>query len=215
MSSHVNQKVNAIITPTQKRGREMQARLVQATLELLENQIFEEISVADITQQAGVAVGTFYRRFTSKEALLPLLYEAYNVRTEKWFAAMVADEGFEAPERETRVRRVVTHLMEFCEDNRGLMRALHLNARLDNRIVPETANPERQSQYRLMADLIEPSGASDRQRDLAEAMVLMVVSTCVEYVLYPNQTPSVLIFRSREEMLDALTTASLALFENT
>jgi AcrR family transcriptional regulator len=190
----------------------MQARLVQATLDLLEDQNFEEITVADITGQAGVAVGTFYRRFTTKEALLPLLYEAYNARVEKWFAGMMADPAFEAPDRSKRIRKVVEYIFRLFEDHRGLVRALHLNSRFDNRIVPENANPTRQSVYRTMADLVYPGDASPAQRRRADAMVLMAVSTAVEYILYPQQTPTVLLDLERDEVIDALTRASSALF---
>jgi AcrR family transcriptional regulator len=212
MNSQVNPNSPRVIAPTQKRGRDMQARLVQATLELLENQSFEDIAVADITGRAGVAVGTFYRRFTAKEALLPLLYEAYNQRAEKWFGAMMADPAFDSPARETRIRRVIEYIFRLFEDNRGLVRALHLNSRIDNRIVPENANPARQSVYRTMADLVYPEGASPAQRRRADAMVLMAVSTAIEFVLYPQQTPAVLLDLERDEVIDALTRSSSALF---
>ncbi|MEE2526026.1 TetR/AcrR family transcriptional regulator [Hyphobacterium sp. HN65] len=212
MNSHFNPTAVRIIPPTQKRGREMQARLVEATLELLENQSFEEISIADITGQAGVAVGTFYRRFTAKEALLPLLYEVYNQRVEKWFAAMMSDPAFESPDREIRVRAVIGHILALFENNRGLVRALHLNSRVDDRIVPDNANPSRQNVYRAMAELIFQENPTEAERRVADAMVLICVSTSVEYVLYPKQTPTVLLPVSRAELVDALTISSLALF---
>jgi AcrR family transcriptional regulator len=211
MNSHVNPKSASIIPPTQKRGRDMQARLVQATLDLLENQTFEEIGVSDITGQAGVAVGTFYRRFTAKDALLPLLYEVYNHRVEKWFAAMLADPVFESLDREVKVRHVVDYIFELFEENRGLVRALHLNSRFDNRIVPENAAPTRQNVYHAMADLVFPGGASPHQRKRAEAMLLMVISSCIEFTFYPQQTPTVLLDLERDDVTRALTTAALAI----
>ena len=58
------------IAPKQARGRAAQERLVAATLALLAEQPFERVSVADIAARAGVAVGSVYRRFPSKERLL-------------------------------------------------------------------------------------------------------------------------------------------------
>jgi AcrR family transcriptional regulator len=58
------------IEPKQARGRAAQERLVAATLALLAEQPFERVSVADIAARAGVAVGSVYRRFPSKERLL-------------------------------------------------------------------------------------------------------------------------------------------------
>ena len=56
--------------PLQDRSRQMLARIVAASRALLEERSFEQVSVADIAARAGVSVGVFYTRFSSKEHVL-------------------------------------------------------------------------------------------------------------------------------------------------
>ena len=62
----------------QGRSRQTLERILRATRELLQEKEFEEITVAEIVQQAQSSCGAFYARFPSKEALLPALYDAYS-----------------------------------------------------------------------------------------------------------------------------------------
>jgi AcrR family transcriptional regulator len=58
-----------VIKPAETR----RAELLAAATRLFEERGFEEVTVADITEAAGVAKGTFYLYFDSKEALLDAL----------------------------------------------------------------------------------------------------------------------------------------------
>ena len=64
-------------TPDDKR-----ARLLEAALELFETRGFDAVAVPEIAAKAGVAVGTVYRYFETKDALVNALYrqwkQAYN-----------------------------------------------------------------------------------------------------------------------------------------
>ncbi len=48
-----------IIKPTHKKGHESQERIVQATLSLIEETPFDQLTIAEIMEEAGMAVGTF------------------------------------------------------------------------------------------------------------------------------------------------------------
>lgn len=54
----------------QDRSQATQDRIVAAFVELLDEQPFDALAVAEIARRAGVSVGAFYKRFPSKEALL-------------------------------------------------------------------------------------------------------------------------------------------------
>lgn len=56
--------------PLQKRSERTSQRIIDATLALLDEKQFEEISVAEIAGKAGISIGGFYACFYSKEALL-------------------------------------------------------------------------------------------------------------------------------------------------
>ncbi len=61
---------------TQDRSRKTERALRTAAHRLLAERPFDKIRVSDLTERAGVSVGTFYRRFRDKRALLHLADEA-------------------------------------------------------------------------------------------------------------------------------------------
>ncbi|HSM95308.1 MAG TPA: TetR/AcrR family transcriptional regulator [Rhizomicrobium sp.] len=63
-------------------GDDKRVRLLEAALDLFETRGFDAVAVPEIAAKAGVAVGTVYRYFETKEALVNALYrhwkQAYN-----------------------------------------------------------------------------------------------------------------------------------------
>ena len=53
----------------QKRGRVTYDALIDTAFAMLDDHEFDEITIADLTQQAGYSVGAFYARFRSKDEL--------------------------------------------------------------------------------------------------------------------------------------------------
>src|SRR5437867_10691217 len=64
--------------PAQARSRETIERFAQAAERLLRTRPFEEITVQEIVRRARRPIGSFYARFSTKEALLPFLYRRYH-----------------------------------------------------------------------------------------------------------------------------------------
>lgn len=64
----------------QTRSRETRDKLVAALETCLQSKRFDAISVADIAREAGLAVGTVYRRFENKDAFIPVLFELFRIR---------------------------------------------------------------------------------------------------------------------------------------
>ena len=75
----------------QLRARETRDKLVAALERLLKEKAFTEISVAEIANEAGVAVGTVYRRFENKDALIPVVFDLYRARVEAQAASPEAE----------------------------------------------------------------------------------------------------------------------------
>src|SRR5262245_10434153 len=76
--------------PRQNRSRETLERFAAAAEALLAERSFERITVEDIVRRAARPVGSFYARFKSKEALLPLLQERHDQAAEQAIRARVA-----------------------------------------------------------------------------------------------------------------------------
>ncbi len=64
-----------ILPAKQSRSRARQARIIEAGLELLHQQKFEDITMEQLALRANCSVGTLYKRFRDKEALLRVLTE--------------------------------------------------------------------------------------------------------------------------------------------
>jgi AcrR family transcriptional regulator len=211
MVSQVKRPPTNVIEPRLAPGRDAQRRIIASTLELLEESNFEELAIGDITSRAGMAVGNFYRRFKGKAALLPVLYEEYDRIFMRWITTFSEIEAFQSPDAAVRLRALVVSVFGFFKDHRGLIRALHLNSRLNGQIVPAGSGPARQAIYTQFAELIDPDSRIEDREALAESMMLIILSTAVETILYPEQSPSANISVAPEAIIERLATAMVAL----
>jgi AcrR family transcriptional regulator len=57
----------------QRRAERTSEAVASAALKALQTRDYEQISVAELAERAGISVGGFYARYQSKEALLPVL----------------------------------------------------------------------------------------------------------------------------------------------
>jgi TetR/AcrR family transcriptional regulator, repressor of fatR-cypB operon len=78
---NIHSRILALLT-LETKPDDKRARLLDAALELFESRGFDGVAVPEIAVRAGVATGTVYRYFPSKEALVNALYQqwkgAYN-----------------------------------------------------------------------------------------------------------------------------------------
>lgn len=214
MNSQIKPSFSGVISPTQARSAETQRKLIAATLDLLQTWPFESLSVADITGAANVAVGTFYRRFKSKEAMLPLLYEAYDKLFAEWSNSLQSDERFASLTVRVRLEALISSTLSFYQTNRGLIRALHLNSRLNLEIVAEGSTVRRDRQYSAIAELIADSVETPEMGVyIGRQIAFLMVSGLNEAILYPECTPSKASNLSMGELQDMLVNAACGLLQ--
>lgn len=79
-------------------------------VELFEQQGVEETSVNQIVRHAGIAKGTFYLYFKSKDELIDTVFERY---TEQFFGRVVDPNG-----SEPRVKAFSSSIIEYFSENR-------------------------------------------------------------------------------------------------
>ncbi|HAQ36073.1 MAG: hypothetical protein CMF74_06885 [Maricaulis sp.] len=179
----------------QLRARETRDKLVAALERLLKEKAFTEISVAEIASEAGVAVGTVYRRFENKDALIPVVFDLYRARVE---AQAASPEGRFEPDLEAGLRPALRELTRrawrFLGQDGHLVRAAHLHARLRPDLVGdewEAMIEASVTSYGLLVDAFD-SEVKRGDRDAAARFVFYMLNTLlVEYGLYPQDGPGV------------------------
>lgn len=102
--------------PKTQRGRETRDRLLEAAEKEFGERGFHEAAISGITQRAGVALGTFYVYFHSKEEIFRALVAHMGNLTRKWISERVA----EAPDRLTAERRGIQAFIEFVRGHGNL-----------------------------------------------------------------------------------------------
>ncbi len=191
------------LTTKQERSKETRRKLVASCLELVDRRPFDQVTVADIAKGAGVSVGNFYRRFTSKEGILPDLYAAYEERFAAFAEAFSQGEPIETDDSRGRWDFLIGRTVAFMEDNRGLIQALHLHGRLHPEIVPPTSHDRRRSLFARVSELFS-SADEARAQTMGRVAILVLVSTLTEQIIYPDHTPAVAADVSTAELADEL-----------
>lgn len=105
-------------TPKTLRGRQTREKLLQAAEIEFGERGFYEAAISGITQRAGVALGTFYVYFDSKEEIFRALVEYMGQLTRSWIAERVA----ESPNRLTAERRGLEAFIDFVRGHGNLYR---------------------------------------------------------------------------------------------
>lgn len=115
----------------QARSIKTRQKLMDALETLLREKDFDAISVPDLAARAGVAVGTVYRRFENKEALIPLLFDLWKARSiaQREHAALDADTIARTSLR-ALLRKQMRAAHRFVCEQSHILRAVHLQGRL-------------------------------------------------------------------------------------
>ncbi len=187
------------LTPKQERSRESQKKILDATLTLLEDRHFEGLTIADIAEEADMAVGNFYKRFKNKEALLPHLYAVYNRRFGEYAGEI------QSVQTDNPWQQLVKETVAFFVANRGLIRALHLHSRLNPELVPPGSTKTRAGLYQALEPLISGEGlAAGARKRRARMAALVMVSAITEAILYPDMTPCAASGLNRKQLIKEL-----------
>src|SRR5512135_1666347 len=83
--------------------------ILSAALELFADKGFHGTAVPEIAQKAGVAAGTIYRYFTSKEAIVNAVYQRHKSQL---LATVMADFPYEAQPR-AQVHHFISSVFSF------------------------------------------------------------------------------------------------------
>ncbi len=198
--------------PKQQRSRDTLDRLLRATRELLEETVFEDLTIQQIATRAGCSVGTVYGRFKNKDAILPRLLEMHYEELEA-----EAEEAFEPGRRgvplEDRVALVVRFLVSLAARQPGLIRALVLRNYQKPQSIPQSI---RASAGRVLARvhgfLLEGRAEIKHPEPTTavEIGLLMVVAASRERLVMTGATHSSSLSFSNDVFVDELERSLLA-----
>ena len=106
--------------PKTARGKKTLEKLLQAAEIEFGEKGYHAAAISGITYRAGVALGTFYTYFESKEEIFKALVSFMSQRTRHWIAERVAD----APDRLTAERKGLEAYIEFARQHKGIYRII-------------------------------------------------------------------------------------------
>ena len=106
--------------PKTSRGRKTRRRILDAAEAEFGEKGFHDGSISGITQRAGVALGTFYTYFDSKEEIFQALVAYMSRRIREWIGKRVAD----ATDRMTAERLGIEAYIEFARQHKGIYRII-------------------------------------------------------------------------------------------
>ena len=147
--------------PRTPRGERTLRKILDAAREEFGQRGFSESSIVGITQRAGVALGTFYTYFDSKEALFQALVRDMSAQVRD-HVAPVLKESTDALEGE---RRALESFLDFAREHRDVYRIIDEAEFVDPAAYREhyetTAN-------RIAARLIAARGRGEVDRDYSD-----------------------------------------------
>lgn len=156
-------------------------RLVRASLELFFTRGYHETTTAQIARKAGVAEGTIYRHFASKQQLLNELFRA----AQRWAAKLAQDATVaDAPGARARLDLLAQRLLEGAAREPAVVKLGLLDryeALLDDES-RKTARDFRLALERIVAEGKAESAVRPGAADLWAAVWLATLSLALEKV---------------------------------
>ena len=110
--------------PQQKRSEATLQRILAVCEELIDQGRFEQASMQEIAKGAGVSVGTLYKRFSAKSAIVDYLVE--RLQTQQYEALITELSACDTDQLAGRLRYLSDLLQRSCNDYTGLLRTVML-----------------------------------------------------------------------------------------
>lgn len=181
----------------QGRSRKTQEAIIAALDRLLRHQAFEAITIADLAEEAGVSVGSVYRRFENKDALIPVMLDLYQQRVEARLARAAEIEA--AGDAPTTLRgalhRAMVDAWSSVEEEGHLLRGAHLHSRLQPDLIGEQWTPLIEASRQSVRDLIRAFPDEIQRTDedrMVDAVTYFLNVILIEEGLYSDHGPALL-----------------------
>lgn len=191
-------------TPRTERGRRTLRKLLDASAEEFGEKGFHEASVSSITRRAGVALGSFYTYFDSKEALFQALVQDLSgqvkVSAGKSLEDLKAAGTFNAFDVE---EVALSSFLDFAREHKEIYRIIDESEFVD----PHAYRAHYEgTAKRIYARLLEGAARGDLREDVAEAHAWAVMGMNVflglRYAVWSDEQDSESIARAARAILE-------------
>ena len=120
---------------SEERKNDRRNSILRAAVKIFTQKGYNQTTVKDIVEEAGVSVGTFYLYFTSKEDIFEKLFDIASQIHSDIYNDIIQQEGFTAVQRFCRITTASLWAFEkFRELSRiMLVEAVGLNPRIENK----------------------------------------------------------------------------------
>jgi AcrR family transcriptional regulator len=199
---------DSVRPPQQARSQAAHDRIVDAVEALIETRPLESISVADIAGRAGVSIGNFYKRFSTKKAVLEALHARYESQRTEHLLKAFSPEGWKGRDLGSRARWIATTLVEMFRARRGLIRSFVMHHRNRAAALDDSMHRRLEDVYRSGAALL--LGARQEIRHPAPERaarfgMLLTASLCRELILFKQPGDPGAVSLGRQALVDELT----------
>ncbi|MBL8600972.1 MAG: TetR/AcrR family transcriptional regulator [Myxococcales bacterium] len=132
------------------RGGDKRERILRAAVKVFARKGFYASRVAEIAKAAGVADGTIYLYFKSKDELLTSLFEDRIVR----LLQLLRDESGKHPSGAGRLRQMIELQLGLLEGERDLAEVITVNLRQSSKLLKQFATRRFTEYLELMASVV-------------------------------------------------------------
>jgi TetR/AcrR family fatty acid metabolism transcriptional regulator len=155
-------------SPRERKSGDKRERILAAAVRVFAKSGFFDARVSDVAKAAGVADGTIYLYFTSKEQLLVSLFED---RVDKLLAFMQSDLS-KLPSAKEKLRRVIELQLGLLEGERDLAEVITVIVRQSSKLLKEYATPKFSAYLDAIARIVaEGQAAGDFRTDVSPGLV--------------------------------------------
>lgn len=112
---------------------------------------FQKTSIQEITKNVGVAQGTFYNFFNSKEELYFMVLEMEKEKIKEQFSNV---DIFKENQPKKAMKKILTQMLDAIEQNL-LIREIYFGRNMENTISPELFEKQFHNNFTLFFPLIE------------------------------------------------------------
>ena len=192
---------------SQARSRATRDKLVAALERLLRTRAFDSLTMAELATEAGLAVGTVYRRFENKDAFIPVIFALYRARLDAYMAAEGRIELDPGQGLRAALRQIMGSAWGFLREHGHLLQAAHLYARLRPDLVGDDWQAYIDASLASARQVIDLFADEVRMGDpetAAQMLAYLLNTLPLERGLYPEDGAGALIRLSDDQFVAAM-----------